>query len=62
MLAQLAILILTLFEARTYVLTICPFLSSSCAITAATAQALHRIGIATTSYVTYNLVLAFLNH
>ena len=57
-LAQLVIIILALFEARIYELSICPFASQSCAVSPATAQALHRLGIAPSSYVTYNLVLA----
>jgi len=58
-LAELVISILSLFVSRTPGQTICPF-SASCAITPATAQALHQLGIAPSTYVTYNLVLALL--
>ncbi|TMD69656.1 MAG: hypothetical protein E6I97_21050 [Chloroflexi bacterium] len=57
MLAQLVIIILSLLASRTYGLTICPF-PGACAVTPATAQALHRLGMAPSSYLTYNLVLA----
>lgn len=58
-LTELAITLLSLFVSRTSGLTICPF-SGSCAITPARAQALHQLGIAPSTYVTYNLVLALL--
>jgi hypothetical protein len=58
-LAELVLSILSLFVSRTYGLTICPF-SGSCAITPASAQALHQLGIAPSTYMTYNLVLASL--
>ena len=57
MLTQLVIIILSLLASRTYGLTICPF-PGDCAVTPATAQALHRLGMAPSSYLTYNLVLA----
>ena len=57
MLAQLVIIILSLLASRTYGLTICPF-PGNCVVTPATSQALHRLGIAPSSYVTSNLVLA----
>ncbi len=57
-LAELVIIILTLFEARKNGLSICYLTTTSCAVTPATAQALHRVGIAPSSYVTYNFLLA----
>ncbi len=56
-LAELVIIILTLFESLRYGLTICPWAATSCFVTPAMAQALHRVGIAPSSYATYNLVL-----
>ena len=56
-LADLVIIILSLLASPTYGLTICPF-PGACAVTPATAQALHRLGMAPSSYLTYNLVLA----
>jgi hypothetical protein len=58
-LVELVIIILSLFASRTHGLTICPF-PASCAITPDTAQALHQLGIAPSTFVTYNLVLALL--
>lgn len=55
----LIIIIIPLFGLHGYTLTICAF-PGSCAITPATEQALHRVGIAPMSYMTYNLVLALL--
>ncbi len=59
MLVELLVLILTLVATRGRGLTICPFIVS-CDVTPATAQALHRLSIAPTSYATYNLVLGLL--
>ena len=59
MLVELLVLILTLVATRGGGLTICPFIVS-CDVTPATAQALHRLSIAPTSYATYNLVLGLL--
>jgi predicted ferric reductase len=56
-LAELVIILLTLFGSLRYGLTICPWAATSCFVTPATAQALHRVGIAPASYATYNLVL-----
>jgi len=54
-LAELVIIMLTLLESLRYGLTICPWAATSCFVTPATAQALHRVGIAPASYATYNL-------
>ena len=59
MLVELVVLILTLVATRGRDLTICPF-TVSCDVTPATAQALHQLSIAPSSYVTYNLVLGLL--
>ena len=59
MLVELLVLILTLVATRGRDLTICPFIVS-CDVTPATAQALHQLSIAPTSYATYNLVLGLL--
>ncbi len=59
MLVELLVLILTLVATRGQGLTICPFIVS-CNVTPATAQALHQLSIAPTSYATYNLVLGLL--
>jgi hypothetical protein len=59
MLVELLVLILTLVATRGRGLTICPFIVS-CDVTPATAQALHQLSIAPTSYATYNLVLGLL--
>ena len=59
MLVELLVLILTLVATRGQDLTICPFIVS-CDVTPATAQALHQLSIAPTSYATYNLVLGLL--
>jgi hypothetical protein len=56
-LAELVIILLTLFESFRYGLTICPWAATSCFVTPAAAQALHLVGIAPASYATYNLVL-----
>jgi hypothetical protein len=58
-LLELLLLVLTLMATSGQGLTICPFIVS-CAITPATAQALHHLAIAPTSYDTYNLVLTLL--
>ncbi|HEX6109565.1 MAG TPA: hypothetical protein VFZ02_09140, partial [Ktedonobacteraceae bacterium] len=58
-LTELVITILSLFASRTHGLTICPF-PASCAITPDSAQALHQLGIAPSTFVTYNLVLTLL--
>jgi hypothetical protein len=59
-LAELIIILLTLFESLRYGLPICPWSATSCFVTSATAQALHQVGIAPSSYATYNLVLTLL--
>src|SRR5215469_3654739 len=56
-LAELVIILLTLLEPLRYGLTICPWAATSCFVTPATAQALHRVGIAPASYAIYTLVL-----
>jgi hypothetical protein len=58
-LVELLVLVLSLVAMRGASYSICPFLVS-CAITPATAQALHHLSIAPSSYETYNLVLALL--
>src|SRR5437868_116491 len=58
-LAELVIAILSLIVTSTSELTVCPF-TESCAITPATAQALHQLGIAPSTYVIGNVVLALL--
>ena len=58
-LVEILVLILTLVATRGRGLTICPFIVS-CDMTPATAQALHRLSIAPSSYATYNLVLGLL--
>src|SRR6266480_4602299 len=58
-LVQLLVIILTLIATHGENYSICPFIVS-CAVTPATAQALHHLSIAPSSYVTYNLVLALL--
>lgn len=58
-LTELVIAIISLFVSRTYGLIICPF-PASCEITPASSQALHQLGIAPSTYVTYTLVLALL--
>ena len=59
MLVELLVLILTLVATRGQGLTICPFIVN-CDVTEASAQALHQLSIAPTSYATYNLVLGLL--
>ena len=59
MLVELLVLMLTLVATRGRDLTICPFIVS-CNVTPATAQTLHQLSIAPTSYATYNLVLGLL--
>jgi hypothetical protein len=59
MLVSLLVLLLSLVATRGQVLTICPFIVN-CAVTPATAQALHHLSISLASYATYNLVLALL--
>ncbi len=56
-LAELVIILLTMLESRRSGLTICPWAATSCFVTSATAQALHHVGIAPSSYATFNLVL-----
>jgi hypothetical protein len=56
---ELLVIILTLVATRGYNSSMCPFIVS-CAVTPATAQALHHLSIAPSSYVTYNVVLALL--
>jgi len=58
-LVELLVIILSLVAARGESYSICPFLAS-CTVTPATAQGLHRLSIAPSSYVTYNVVLALL--
>ena len=58
-LVELLVLFLTLVATHGQGFAICPFIVS-CAVTEASAQALHQMGIASTSYATYNLVLALL--
>ena len=58
-LAEVIIALLSLVVSRTYGLDIC-FTTQSCAITQATAHALHQVGIAPSIYVIANLVLAVL--
>jgi signal transduction histidine kinase len=58
-LTELVIAILSLVVTGTSELTVCP-LTESCAITPATAQALHQVGIAPSTYVLGNVVLAVL--
>jgi hypothetical protein len=58
-LVELLVLLLTLVATSRQDFAICPFIVS-CAVTPATAQALQHVGIASTSYATYNLVLALL--
>ncbi len=58
--AELIVVILTLFASRGYdPPTICAF-PANCTITPHTVQALHHVGIAPTNYVIYNIVLALL--
>ena len=60
-LAELVVIIFTLFASRGYSLTICAWTDdTSCVITPATVQALHRLGIALSSYATYKFVLALI--
>ncbi len=59
-LAELVIIVLTLLESLKYGLTICPWAATSCFVTPATAQALHRVGVAPSSYAILNLILALL--
>ncbi len=59
MLVSLLVLLLSLVATRGQGLTICPFIVS-CAVTPATAQALHHLSISPASYAIYNLVLALL--
>lgn len=56
---ELFVIVFTLLTTGGQGLTICPFIVS-CALTPATAQALHHLSIAPSIYVTYNLVLALL--
>ena len=58
-LVELLVLLLALVATSGQGFVICPFIVS-CAVTPATAQALQHVGIASSSYATYNLVLALL--
>ncbi len=58
-LTELVIAILSLVVTGTSELTVCP-LTESCAITPATAQTLHQLGIAPSTYVIGNVALALL--
>jgi hypothetical protein len=58
-LVELMVLILSLVATRGENYSICPFLVD-CAVSPATAQALHHMSIAPSNYATYNLVLALL--
>src|SRR2546429_445221 len=58
-LVELLVIILTLIATHGENYSICPFIVS-CAVTPATAQALHHLSIAPSSYVTYNAVLELL--
>jgi hypothetical protein len=58
-LVELLVLLLALVATSGQGFAICPFIVS-CAVTPATAQALQHVGIASSSYATYNLVLALL--
>ncbi len=51
------IIIISLFASHTYGLSICPTTYASCGVTPTTAQALHQLGIAPSSYLIYNLIL-----
>ncbi len=59
MLVSLLVILLTLVVTRGQGFAICPFIVS-CALTTATAQALHHLSISPASYAIYNLVLALL--
>ena len=58
-LVELLVLLLALVATSGQGFAICPFIVS-CAVTEASAQALQHVGIASSSYATYNLVLALL--
>jgi hypothetical protein len=58
-LTEVVITILSLVVTSTSELTVCP-LPESCAITPATAQALHQLGITSSTYVIVNILLALL--
>jgi hypothetical protein len=58
-LVEFLVLLFTLVATHGRGLTLCPFIVS-CDVTPATAQALHHLSIAPTSYATYNLVLTLL--
>ena len=59
MLLTVGVLLLTLAATHGQGFAICP-IEVSCAVTPATAQGLHRLSIASASYVIYNLLLALL--
>ena len=60
-LGALALLMLTLLASRGQHMIFCPFISPvSCAVTPATAQALHHLGLSPATYDAYNLVLTLL--
>ena len=59
MLLTLLVIILSLVAMHGEGYSICPFLGN-CAVTPATAQVLHHLSIAPSSYVAYNLVLGLL--
>ena len=58
-LIELLVLILSLVVTRGQSTSICPFIVD-CTVSTATAQALHHVSIAPSSYATYNLVLGLL--
>ena len=58
-LAELAVLLLTLVATRGRGVTFCPFIVN-CAVTPSTAQALHHLSLSPATYAAYNLVLTLL--
>jgi hypothetical protein len=58
-LAELAVLMLTLVVTRGRGMTFCPFIVS-CEVTPATAQALHHLALSPAAYAAYNLALTLL--
>jgi hypothetical protein len=59
LLAEFLVIIVTLVATHGQSYSICPFIVD-CAVTPTTAQVLHHLSIAPSSYATYNLVLALL--
>ncbi|HEX6483755.1 MAG TPA: hypothetical protein VF043_33325 [Ktedonobacteraceae bacterium] len=60
-LPELGMLLLVLLASRGQGMTFCPFIMPvSCAVTPATAQALHHLGLSPATYDAYNLVLTLL--